>query len=231
MADEFTFSVEAHFADARPVLDVKYDIEKRVKRLLPRDLERPDALVFRGTSQSYTTGGTNTIELSLEAACDTHHLYVLRVESRGQKDARDQVWRENLRRTIFRWTDGLTLTESRAGCSPERFRQAVESIRELPPLPEDRAAICAVQDSIIGRVRGGERFFTAHKEGGTNISWVGDRFVFQDYGESEDREEFTSNDLFLERLRKFYDWRAGYDWLPHAPPELEAWRFIERELG
>jgi hypothetical protein len=59
---------------------------------------------------------------------------------------------------------------------------------------------------------------------------MGDRFVFQDYGESDDREEFTSVAPFFERLRKFYDWKACDDWLPPTPPEIEVWRFIDREL-
>jgi hypothetical protein len=238
MADEFKFHVEACFDDSRPVLDVKYDVERRVKRLLSRDPERPESLIFRGTSASATTAGTDIIELRLEAAFDTHSLYALRLDYEGLRSpGNEQTWSENLRRTMDRWTEGLKRSECGAGGSPERFREVVDetTIRERqlanqPPRAEDQAEILTAQQSIITRLRRGERFFTAHKEGGTNIGWIRDRFVFQDYGESEDREEFTEDAPFLAQLRKFYDWRARYDWMPHTSPEVEVWRFIEREL-
>ena len=136
-----------------------------------------------------------------------------------------------------RFTEGLARTESRDGASPERFRQVVEEttarerqIASQPPSLEDRAAILAIQEAILTRLRQGKYFFTAHHEGGTHIKWIRDRFVFQDYGESDDREEFTAEAPFFERLREFYDWPARFDWLPHTPPEIEVWRFIDREL-
>jgi hypothetical protein len=234
MAGELSFSVEARFADSRPVRDVKYDVERRVARLLPRDPERPDALLFRGTSTSVTTDGTTTIELRLEAVFDTYNLYALRLDYVG---GNEKSWQDNMRRTMDRWMEGLRRSEPLTG-SPERFCQVVEqtTIRERqiasqPPLLADQAAIVAVQQSILVRLRQGKSFFTAHHEGGTNIQWIRDRFVFQDYGESEDREEFTVDAAFLARLRTFYDWRSRYEWLPHSPPEVEVWRFIERELS
>jgi hypothetical protein len=231
MADEFKHRVEAYFADSRTVPEVKYDVEKRVKRLLPRDPEQPDALVFRAASKSATTDTISAIELRLEAAFETHNLYVLRLDNHGPRSPVDENgWKENMRSTMDRWTEGLTRSESRVG-SPERYRRLLEGTLEFVPPQEDPAAILAIQQSVLARLHEGRYFFTAHHEGGTHIKWIGDRFVFQDYGESDDREEFTSDALFLERLRRFYDWRARYDWLPHAPPEIEAWRFIERELG
>jgi hypothetical protein len=239
MPDEFIFSVEACFADSRPVLDVKYDVEKRVKRLLPRDPERLDALLFRGTSASVTTGGTSTIELRLEAAFDTHNLYALRLEYTGPgSPMNEKTWSENVRGTMDRWTESLMLSESRVGASSDRFHQVVEETtsreRELanqPPREEDLAAISAIQQGILDQLRQGKYFFTANKEGGTHIKLIGGRFVFQDYGESDDREEFSTEAEFFERLRKFYDSPARYDWLPHTPREIEVWRFIDRELG
>jgi len=41
------------------------------------------------------------------------------------------------------------------------------------------------------RLRRGKSFGTVHKEGGTNIRWAGGRFVMQDFGEAEERKEFT----------------------------------------
>ena len=232
MADDFKFSVEAHFADSRPLADVKYDVEKRVKRLLPRDLEQPDALVFSETAKSATTTGTNIIELRVEGAFDTGNLYALRLDYEGPCTPTNQKsWSENMRRTMGRWTEGFARAESLAGASPERFRQLLDEPTERAPHQEDPAAILAIQQSILARLRAGKRFFTAHHEGGTNIKWLGDRFVFQDYGESEDREEFSTEAEFFDRLRKFYDWQARFSWMPHPPPEVEVWKFIDHELN
>ena len=140
-------------------------------------------------------------------------------------------------------TEGLILVQNRASAPrPSGFPPVTGDhvlaqrvrVRADQPLPkEDPAAILAIQQSILARLHEGRYFFTAHHEGGTHIKWIRDRFVFQDYGESDDREEFTALDCLIpwSVSRHFYDWRALYDWLPHAPPEIEAWRFIERELG
>jgi hypothetical protein len=237
MPDLWTFRLEGLFSDSRPVLDVKYDIEKRVRQLLPRDHERP-ALVFRNTSRSYTTaGGSTTIELRLEAACDTYNVYALELDAVETSDpANEKRWEQNLRGAFARWTQGLAPAETGGSSSPDRYRQVMEETiaREFELAhrvnPQEEAAIRVIQETILQGLRGGQRFSTAHHEGGTNIRFLGPVFVLQDYGESNDREEFPSSAEFLARLRKFYDGEARRDWYPHAPPELEAWRFILSEM-
>jgi hypothetical protein len=226
----------AYFADSRPVLDVRYDIERRVKRLLPRDPDQPETLVFRGTSDGMGTRSSNTIELRLEAAFDTHNLYLLQLDFIPDDGRDEQTILDNVKRAIDGWTSKLTLAQKATG-SPERLSQVIaetiareQELAALPPREEDLAAIREIQEAILKGMRQGKGFFTANKEGGTNIKLVADQFVFQDYGESDAREEFTSDADFLARIRKFYDWPARYDWLPHPPPELEVWKFIEREL-
>ena len=51
-----------------------------------------------------------------------------------------------------------------------------------------------------------------------------------EYGESDERQEFDSDEAFLARLREFYDYESRREWNPHVPPEIEAWRFIERQM-
>jgi hypothetical protein len=235
MSQDWTYRLEALFADSRPVLDVKFDLEKRTHRLLPRDPERADALVFRAYSKSYTTTGGTTFELRLEAAYEAHNLYALVLSAEGPGDpAKEKLWEENLRRTFDRVTSGLALTTARAPFSPERYRQLVESTiareAELANLVVDEPAIRAVQEAILSGLSRGQLFFTANKEGGTHIRYIAPNFVLQDYGESDDREEFSSAEDFLARLRKFYDWESRRDWSPHAPPEIEVWRYIERQM-
>jgi hypothetical protein len=207
-----------------------------VKRLLPRDPEQPGTLVFRGTSNAMGTGSSNTIELRLEAAFDTHNLYLLQLDFIPDDGRNEQTILDNVKRTIDGWTSKLTLAQEAAG-SPERLRQVMaenlareQELAAMPPREEDLAAIRKIQEAILEGMRRGKGFFTASHEGGTNVELVAGRFVFQDYGESDEREESTSDADFLARIRKFYDWPARYDWLPHPPPELEVWKFIEREL-
>jgi hypothetical protein len=95
---------------------------------------------------------------------------------------------------------------------------------------EAEEAIRVIQEGILDALREGKSFSTVHKEGGTNIRLPGDVFVFADYGESSDREEFASPEAFLARLRKFYDWESRRDWYPHPAPEIEVWKYIERKL-
>jgi hypothetical protein len=234
MPNNWTFRLERRFTDARPVLEVKYDIEKRVNRLLPRDPERPGELVFRAYSKSYTSDGGTTVELRLEAAYETHNLYALQYDVDGSADpSREKTWEENISRMFTRWTDGLAMTEDRAPSSPARYRQVMEETAAGEPNKtnkDDDEAIRVVQDAILEGLRQGKSFFTAHHEGGTNIQFLGGSFVLADYGESTDREEFSSAAEFLARLRKFYDHESRREWSPHTPPEIEAWRFIERQM-
>ena len=233
MPNDWTFRLETCFTDARPVLDVRHDIEKRVNQLLPRDLERP-GLVFRAYSKSYTTSGGTTVELRLEAAYETHNLYAFQFDADGAADPeKQQTWEKNVRLNFEKWTAGLALTEARAPSSSDRYRQVVEETEvELANdvNQEDDGAIRAVQEAILDGLRHSKSFFTANKEGGTHIRFLGTKFVFQDYGESNDREEFSSSAEFLIRLRRFYDYDSRRDWSPHAPPEIEAWRYIERQM-
>lgn len=88
------------FKDSRPVLDVRYDIERRVKRLLPRDLE---------------------------AALDSHNVYVLEYKS-------DAVTAVNLRNTMERWTKGLAIVEPiTSGRSGRNSRAQTGNHQRLSP--------------------------------------------------------------------------------------------------
>ena len=234
MPQEWTYRVAACFDDARPPLDVKFSIEKRAVRLMFRVLDQPDVLLYRGADRSYTVIGTTTLELRLDAAFETHNRYCLQLDCAGPGDpSKEATWAENMRRSFDKYTVGFARTEDRTPSSPERYRQVMEETTALEnaPLIEDTAGIRSIQESILNGLRGGKSFFTANKEGGTMIRFTSPNFVLQDYGESNDREEFTDPAAFLARLRKFYEWGARYPlWYPHFPPELEAWRYIQSQL-
>src|ERR1035437_11022713 len=81
--------------------------------------------------------------------------------------------------------------ESPTGLLPEvlDWRARVRGT-ESPRPPGGSALAKHPRDTSSPRIKKEERTF----------KWMGDRFVFQDYGESDDREEFTSVAPFFERL-------------------------------
>jgi hypothetical protein len=228
-------NMEVCFADRRPVLDVRYDMERRVKRFLPRDPD-PSRLVFRCDTPADATRDPNTIELRLEAVSEDHNVYALRFDFSGPKDPRHtQTIIDNVARTFDRWMEGLTVAPRTEG-SRERYAQVFAdtiAAESLPPVvkEEDTAGVLRIKQAILQGLRQGKSFSTAHHEGGTIVKIVGSFFVFQDYGESEKFEQFTGEEDFFERLRELYHWWSRRDWVPHTPPEIEEWRFIERQLS
>jgi len=83
------------------VLDVRYDIERRVKRLLPRDLSNTENLVFAELLQTARTPSS----------------YAWKQPAIGTA--------ANLRNTMERWTKSLAIVETTAIGSPDRRRQLV----------------------------------------------------------------------------------------------------------
>lgn len=98
------------------------------------------------------------------------------------------------------------------------------------PTAADRATIAAVQREILAAMRTGRTLSQAHKEGGTTISWEGDRFVIAEYGSWSSRREFTDESEFLDALWKRYDWMTSPGRGGQRRTELEAWRFILHEV-
>jgi hypothetical protein len=88
----------------------------------------------------------------------------------------------------------------------------------------------SIQQEILSRMREGASFSTAHKEGGTTISFSQGRFVRADYGESSRREEFRDPNRFLAFLRQFYDWETSRNTHPNKVADVVAWRLILRLL-
>jgi hypothetical protein len=211
--------LEARFADERPPLDVVYEMESRVRRLLPLD-PNASGLVFRGAAPG------NAIELHLEAADETHNVYLLRLEA--------TTINATAQANFSRWMAGLATAAAVQG-SPERYSRlmaeaiAGEAARGNPG-PEDAAAIARIQQAMLAGLGRGKSFGTVSKEGGTNIRWAGDRFVMQDFGDSEERKEFTGPAAFLGALRQFYDRRAWWEFHPHRASETQIWQYIAGQL-
>lgn len=86
--------------------------------------------------------------------------------------------------------------------------------------------ILALQQAIIAAMKAGAWFATAHKEGGSRITWTGSGFRREDYGDFPDRIAYASEAEFLAALRRFFDWQVSRDTWPVKPTEIAAWRGI-----
>jgi hypothetical protein len=111
--------------------------------------------------------------------------------------------------------------------SSQRYQQfcqdALNAERQLD-------SVAAIQQAIIAAMKRGATFGTAHKEGGTNIYWKGDRFIRSDYGDYPDKQLFTDEADFLAKLRKFLHWDVTSNAGRNQLSELDTWRLILRRM-
>ncbi len=110
------------------------------------------------------------------------------------------------------------------------MREAIEHETQLADKKEDAAPIRAVQNVILEAVRGGKRYTTAHHEAGSTIAFHKRRFVKSDWGEDPGERVFRDDDDFVAFLREYFDWDSRKETRPYKPPELDVWRFIERQF-
>ena len=112
-----------------------------------------------------------------------------------------------------------------------RVDEAIETETALANQREDPLPIRQVQMAILEGLRKDKKSFrTAHHEGGTRMFFDGRDFVKETYGEEQSRKVLSTDEEMLECLRELYDWESRRDTFPHRQPELEVWRFIQREL-
>lgn len=86
-----------------------------------------------------------------------------------------------------------------------------------------------IQQEILTALRSGAEFKTTHKEGGTTIRWRHDRYVREDYGDWNERVEYTSDSEFLGFLWRFFEWESRRMQQIEIP-EPERWRNIQQLL-
>lgn len=109
----------------------------------------------------------------------------------------------------------------------ERYQECVQASLHA----EDHLVdVPSMQREIMGRMREGAYFATAHKEGGTRIGFRRGRFVREDYGESNGQTVFRSEGEFLTSLRQFYDWQTSQHTYPERVTDEVAWKLILRLL-
>lgn len=223
------------FLGSSSAWDVKFEIEKTTGILLTRDPEQTSSLVFRGDSQPPPTG--HNLELRLIAVLPDSVWYSLdddmwlprswstEAKFRSDADRTFDYWTRNLRKG-----DPGSLDSASQELYEQMTRETLEREAQTANRKEDEAAIRAIQQAILAALRNGKRFGTAHHEGGTRLYFSGAAFVKEEFGMEESLTNFAGDEDMLTCLRNFYDWESRKATYPHKPPELDVWKFIQREL-
>ena len=186
-------------------------------------------LTFRGAAK--INGVPYRVFLRLEAALFLTNCYLLQFEA-AEKDLsaeRPSGRGKYLDGWLDLWTRNFTSKpapepgEGSAERAKKFAEQALAAEAHLTTVP-------AVQQEILTALRAGATYSTAHKEGGTNISYQRGRFVRADFGEFSRTEEFRDEAAFLAFLRKFYDWETARGTHPEKASEYAAWKLMLRLL-
>ena len=217
---------EVCFRDPRPPRAIRGALEREfMTPLHPRMAE--GVLECQGAAS--VNGATCPITLRFVVATPGSNAYRLRLTiSWAGLPAEHKAYHQ---RTAGSWFD-LWTRDLKPGPPAEPESSDAYERLAADALAEDAetSSVEAVQRHVLQALRDGATFSTAHKEGGSVISWRGGRFVRQDYGESDARETFAEEVAFLAFLRRFYDWETQRGIPGGAPTELDRWRLIARLL-
>jgi hypothetical protein len=216
------------FRDNRPPHEIQFGFEREWMSLLTSDFV-DGRLEYR--AQIFRTGAHYSLRLVFESALRNIQVYSLYLEAAVDGAAiKDPSAALKTSAGWFDfWTRGLVPAPA-AGeqdVLPERYRSLCDAALNAEAHLTD---VAAVQREILVAMRAGAILSTVNKEGGTCVSWQRDYFVASDYGESNERVEFTDEAAFLAMLRKRFDGETLRHTYPLRAPELVVWKLILRLL-
>lgn len=213
----------ARFEDKRTPHEIRVHLEGVLRSLFRVDSENP--LVMSAPVREI--GSPSRLVLTFEAALPGTNVYGLRLDIGSEAAVRSG---SSARGWFDFWIRGLQLhsEEPVPPGDPERYAGLV---RDLVTAEAHLTTPAAVKREIVIRMKAGGTFSTAHKEGGTILSYGMGRFRSSDYGESSDSRSFPDEEAFLGYLREFYDWEARLSRQPEHVPELDVWRVILRLMS
>lgn len=215
------------FRDTRPPQEIVWILEGDLTKLFSAAGEEGQ-LVY--SAQKRIAGAPYDIQLRFEAALPDTNGYSLRATvSLGNMKPELRDYFRKTSGWIDFWTRDFTRSSPAAKeeNSPERYAR----LRDAALQAEAHLnSVVAIQQAIVVGMKRGGTFSTAHKEGGTNIKWSGDRFVRSDYGEDPDLREYKDEAEFFGCLRQFYDSEISMANYPNKVPDLDAWKLILRKL-
>ncbi|WP_321473047.1 hypothetical protein [uncultured Paludibaculum sp.] len=241
---------ETLFWHDRTPHEVKFEVEKLTGVLMKRDPAETERLTYTGES---TVAATKyVLKLRFEAVtprrpymfepwtdpAEYRNQFALRVEaSAPRKWVTEEALQRDLNRAFEYWSLRLECGSGDSGWTDELKplydRQVQASLAQEEgeaQAKEDPKPVEAIQRAVLAALRKGKSFRTAHKEGGSILSFNGRNFVREDYGEEPDKRVYGSEAEMLQAVRNFYDWESRRDYYPHKPPALEVWRYIQDQL-
>jgi len=233
----WTQEYSTYFCTSRDPFEVKFEMEKAIRLLLELDTAQTARLTYSGSDNPPYIG--REVQLRFEAALPEGNWYSFHVaawvprnwyteaEFRGYADRSFGYWIHNLQ--AFPTLGPVDAASQEL--YDKRAQEAVEKEERLASEKEDPAPVLALKQEILAALRNGMFFRTAHHEGGTRIYFDGKTFVCSVYGEVESLEVLGTEGEALDCIRELYDWESRKGSFPHRPPELEVWRFIQRQLA
>jgi hypothetical protein len=232
----WTQHFEIYFRGKPSPWEVKYEIEKTLGILLARDTGHTDKLVFIGSSPPPDAG--HNIQLRFEAAFPEEGWYSLLDDAWVPRSWFSQdEFLTDAKRTFEYWTRNLqtssnidSLQNAPQKLYADRVHETLAIEFEEANRKTDEGPIQLVQQAVLAALRKGKRLGSSHHEGGTRLFFNGSKFVKEIYGVEESFTEFGTDDEMIACLRAFYDWDSRQDSYPHRPPELEVWKYIQRQL-
>jgi hypothetical protein len=227
--DSLSATRQLDFRDPRPPRQLQHLLERELMVLLPATVgEAP--LTCRGVVS--VNGALCQVVLRFVAALPRTNAYFLELTMTWADLPPEH--HDYCRRTSAAWFDLWTRAFTAAppvSASEGSAARYAELAAPVTAAAADPDGMEAVQREILAALRAGASFSTAHKEGGTHISWKTGAFVRQDHGESDARETFGEEADFLRFLRRFYDWETSRNHPPGKPPsESDRWQLILRLL-
>jgi hypothetical protein len=226
----------AYFWDFADVFQAKFKIEKITGVLLKRDTAQTTKLTYSGSDIPPFIG--RDVRLRFEAALPKGNWYSLQLSAWVPRTWYTEARFREYADTAFNyWTRNLQTAPSPGpldSVSQElydrRVREAADEEARLASQKEDQAPVIALKQEILAELRKGRSFRTAHHEGGTSIYFDGKTFMCSVYGVEESLRVLRTDDEALDCIRDLYDWDSRKESFPHRPPDLEIWRFIQRQL-
>ena len=236
-AENWTREYSTYFWSSGNPFQTRFETEKTMGLLLARDEAKTERLTYSGSDNPPSIG--RDVRLRFEAALPKGNWYSLQVTAWVPKTWNTEVEFHSYTDKAFeRWTSNLQTAPTLGllvGASQELYTQRVndatdEEARRASE-KEDSVPIAALKHEILEDLRNGTSFRTSHHEGGTTIYFDGKAFVRSEYGEQTSSRVLPTDDETLACIEELYDWDSRKDTFPHSPPELEVWRFIQRQLA
>ena len=219
---------EICFQDIRSPREVKLSLERDMKTLFEVVLEN-NKLCMR--AKSTLVGAEYDFQVVFEAALPACNFYQLTMNVTwvDPTSSNFEYYSKTSNSWFELWTRELAPAEL-----PGPNEGSVQGYQLLcdDAMNADQHldSVAAVQAAIIGAMKQGAAFRTAHKEGGTHLAWKGSRFVRTDYGDNPSVQPFADETEFLKALRQFYHWEVTSRFGGTQLSEIDMWRLILRRM-